>query len=53
VEVPESVMDLVRQRTSAKEAKDWTAADALRDAIAAAGFAVKDVKGGEPEITKV
>lgn len=33
--------------------QDWATADALRDQIAEAGFAVKDVKGGDPEITKI
>ena len=46
-------MDLVRQRAEAKETKDWAAADKLRDEITAAGYAVKDVKDGEPLITRI
>jgi cysteinyl-tRNA synthetase len=51
--VPDEVMDLVTQRAEAKEAKDWALADSLRNRISELGFAVKDVKGGDPVITKV
>jgi len=50
--VPDDVMDLVSQRTVAKDAKDWELADSLRAKIKELGFAVKDVKGGEPVVTK-
>jgi cysteinyl-tRNA synthetase len=51
--VPEEVMDLVMQRAEAKEAKDWELADSLRARITELGFAVKDVKGGVPVVTRV
>jgi cysteinyl-tRNA synthetase len=51
--VPEEVMQLVCQRTEAKEAKDWELADSLRARIAELGFAVKDVKGGDPLVTRL
>jgi len=51
--VPEDVMDLVIQRTAAKDAKDWELADSLRAKITELGFAVKDVKGGDPIVSKV
>mgnify|MGYP005854694889 CR=1 FL=1 len=51
--VPEEVMALVEQRTSAKEAKDWELADSLRARITELGFAVKDVKGDDPIISRV
>lgn len=51
--VPEEVMDLVTQRTVAKEAKDWDLADSLRARITELGFTVKDVKGGNPVVTRV
>ena len=51
--VPETVLELVGQRTVAKEAKDWELADSLRARITELGFAVKDVKGGEPEISRL
>ena len=51
--VPEDVMDLVVQRTAAKDAKDWELADSLRAKITELGFAVKDVKGGDPIVSKV
>jgi cysteinyl-tRNA synthetase len=51
-EVPEEVLRLVVQRTEAKEAKDWELADSLRARITTLGFAVKDVKGGEPIVSR-
>ena len=52
-EVPAEVLELVGQRTAAKEAKDWELADSLRKRITELGFAVKDVKGGDPIVTPV
>jgi cysteinyl-tRNA synthetase len=51
--VPEEVMELVVQRTEAKDSKDWDLADSLRARILELGFNVKDVKGGEPEVTPI
>ena len=51
--IPDDVMDLVVQRTAAKDAKDWELADSLRVKITELGFAVKDVKGGDPIVSKV
>lgn len=51
--IPEEVLELVVQRTEAKESKDWELADSLRARIAELGFQVKDVKGGEPIVSKV
>ena len=52
-EVPETVLALVRVRADARAAKDWSAADAARDELAALGFKVKDNKGGEPSLLRV
>eukprot|EP00585_Thalassiosira_rotula_P007007 CAMPEP_0196150744 /NCGR_PEP_ID=MMETSP0910-20130528/32341_1 /TAXON_ID=49265 /ORGANISM="Thalassiosira rotula, Strain GSO102" /LENGTH=293 /DNA_ID=CAMNT_0041413939 /DNA_START=36 /DNA_END=917 /DNA_ORIENTATION=- len=51
--VPNDVMDLVAQRSAAKDAKDWELADSLRSKITELGFSVKDVKGGDPIVSKV
>jgi cysteinyl-tRNA synthetase len=51
--IPSEVMQLVMRRSEAKEAKDWELADSLRTRITELGFAVKDVKGGEPVVTRV
>lgn len=51
--VPAKVLELVSQRSAAKEAKDWELADSLRARIAELGFAVRDVKGGEPKVTRL
>lgn len=53
VEIPDEVMQLVLKRTDAKETKDWDLADSLRAQITELGFAVKDVKGGDPIIAKI
>lgn len=50
--VPEEVMILVQSRTAAKEAKDWELADSLRNQISELGYSVKDVKGGDPIISR-
>mmetsp|Transcript_54421 Transcript_54421/g.132083 ORF Transcript_54421/g.132083 Transcript_54421/m.132083 type:complete len:94 (+) Transcript_54421:77-358(+) len=51
--VPSEVMELVMQRAEAKESKDWDLADSLRSRITELGFEVKDVKDGDPVVTKV
>jgi cysteinyl-tRNA synthetase len=50
--VPDDVMQLVAQRTAAKDSKDWALADSIRSKITALGFDVKDIKGGDPIITR-
>jgi cysteinyl-tRNA synthetase len=52
-DVPQEVLVLVEQRTAAKESKDWELADSLRARITELGFAVKDVKGGEPLVRRL
>lgn len=51
--IPDEVMKLVLSRTAAKEAKDWNQADLLRERITQLGFAVKDVKGSDPIVTRI
>jgi len=51
--IPDDVMTLVQSRTDAKEAKDWDLADSLRSRITELGFAVKDVKGGDPIVSRL
>lgn len=50
--VPPAVQALVEERQSARAAKDWARSDALRDAIAAEGWVVKDTREG-PKLTPV
>ena len=40
--IPPAVEAMARDRLAARRAKDWAESDRLRDAIAAAGFAVED-----------
>lgn len=51
--VAEDVMDLVNQRTAAKDSKNWDLADSLRSQITELGYAVKDVKGGDPIVSRL
>jgi cysteinyl-tRNA synthetase len=53
VGIPRDVLELVAQRSAAKDAKDWDLADSIRRQISELGFAVKDVKGGEPIISRI
>jgi len=50
VSIPADVQELVEQRQAARAARDWAGSDRLRDAIAAAGWVVKDTKDG-PKLT--
>ncbi|MDG2148348.1 MAG: cysteine--tRNA ligase [Planctomycetota bacterium] len=43
----EEIEDLIRRRTEAREAKDWAAADVLRDRLAALGIELLDGKEGK------
>ncbi len=43
---PQEVQALLEQRQAARAAKDWAAADALRDQIAAAGWRIDDTPNG-------
>ncbi len=45
-QVPAEVLDLLRRREDARAARDFAEADALRDAIAAQGFEVRDGPDG-------
>lgn len=51
-QIPASVLSLVQQRKQARSSKDFAKSDALRDAIHALGYEVRDV-GAEQEIKKL
>jgi cysteinyl-tRNA synthetase len=44
--VPDEVKELARRRQAAREARDWQAADSLRQEILTRGFVVEDGAGG-------
>ena len=46
IDVPAEIQEKAQQRWDAKLAKDWAAADALRDELTAAGWQIKDAKDG-------
>ncbi len=45
-EIPQEILDLVEQRKQARENKDWTKSDELRDLIQNKGYEIKDSKEG-------
>ena len=47
VQLPEEVKKLLEERARARAAKDWKKSDELRDAIAQAGYIVKDTPKGQ------
>ena len=44
-EVPDEIRALAERRQEARKARDWAAADAMRDELLAQGWVVKDGKG--------
>ena len=50
-EIPQEILDLVKQRKTARENKDWAKSDELRELINQKGYLVKDTKNGV-EISK-
>jgi cysteinyl-tRNA synthetase len=45
--LPDGAAELLEQRVSARQAKDWAASDALRDELAALGVVVTDAAQGQ------
>ena len=46
-EIPAEIQAMLDERAEARKAKNWAESDRLRDAIAAAGWLVKDSKDGQ------
>jgi cysteinyl-tRNA synthetase len=46
-DLPDGAAELLAQREAAREARDWTASDRLRDDLAALGVAVEDTRDGQ------
>ena len=51
VAVPAEIQAMLDRRAEARKAKNWAESDRLRDAIAAAGWLVKDSRDGQ-SVTK-
>jgi cysteinyl-tRNA synthetase len=47
-----AVEDLLRRRKAARASKDFAASDAIRDQLAAMGYAIKDTAGGKVEVRR-
>ncbi len=45
-DVPSEIQDLIKARGEARESKDWTKADEVRDKIKALGFTIDDTPAG-------
>ena len=52
IEIPQEVLDLMKQRKQARQEKNWTESDRLRDLIKEKGYEVKDTKDGM-DISKI
>lgn len=52
LQIPTEVQALLDQRAAARQAKDWKKSDELRDALAKAGYQVKDTPKGQELIKK-
>ena len=46
IKIPEEVLELVEKRKKARQEKNWTKSDRLRDEIQNLGYSVKDTKDG-------
>ncbi len=46
IEIPEEIKELLEKRKKAREEKDWTLSDEIRDEIKNKGYTVKDTKDG-------
>ena len=46
IEIPNEILNLVKQRKRARENKDWAESDRLRDIINEKGYNIKDTKDG-------
>ncbi len=51
-DAPAEAVALAEQRAAARKAKDWAAADSLRDQLAAIGWAVEDTAAGPKLVRK-
>ncbi len=51
-EIPDEIVNLCEQRTAAKKAKDFAAADSIRESMIALGYTVEDTRNG-PVIKKI
>ena len=52
IKIPEEILKLVEQRKQARQEKNWTESDRLRDVIKEKGYEVKDTKDGM-EVIKI
>jgi cysteinyl-tRNA synthetase len=53
VEMPEAVRELMTKRQTARESKDWTESDNLRNQIEELGWSVEDSKDGQKASPKI
>ena len=50
-EIPEEILNLIEERKTARNNKDWEESDRLRDLINSKGYNIKDTKDGT-EVTR-
>lgn len=51
-DIPQEILDLVAQRTQAKQEKNWAQADAIRETLTQKGYAIEDTAQG-PKVNKL
>lgn len=45
-DIPQEILELLEERKQARESKDWSKSDELRDLIQSKGYEIKDTKSG-------
>jgi cysteinyl-tRNA synthetase len=52
LDIPEEILNIVEERKTARENKDWKKSDELREKIKSLGYELKDTPEGQ-KITKI
>ena len=50
--IPAEILQKAEERQAARKAKDWAKADAIRNELTAAGYAIEDTPTG-PKVKKI
>lgn len=53
LEITDEIKNIIEQRKTARANKDWAESDRLRDELAARGILIKDMPGGEYQLSKI
>ena len=53
LEITDEIKNIIEQRKTARANKDWAESDRLRDELASRGILIKDMPGGEYQLSKI